>query len=218
MTIFLLIRHGENEYITRNKLPGQQAGIHLNERGQKQAEVLCESLKGLPIQAIYASSLERAMETAQPLANTLKLEIQPRPSLMDLNIGAWTGRSLKVLNRMKAWTIVQRAPSLFHFPAGESFLQAQERIVSELDAIAKAHPKGLVAVVFHADPIKLAIAHYIGLPFDHFQRLMIGTGSVSILTLFPTGAALMALNLTPPFTLPMPPKKPRQNATKNRRP
>jgi probable phosphoglycerate mutase len=167
---------------------------------------------------MYSSSLERAIETAEPLAQALKLEIQTRPSLMDLNIGAWTGRSLKALNRMKAWAIVQRAPSLFHFPEGESFLQAQERIVSELDAIAKAHPKGLVAVVFHSDPIKLAIAHYIGLPFDHFQRLMIGTGSVSILTLFPTGAALMALNLTPPFTLSMPSKRPRQIATKNRRP
>ncbi len=153
------------------------------------------------------------METAEPLANALHLEIQPRPALMDLNIGDWTGRSLKVLNRMKVWTIVQRAPSLFHFPAGKSFLQAQERIVSELDAIAAAHKKGLVAVVFHSDPIKLAIAHYIGLPFDYFQRLVIGTGSVSILGLHEVGAALLALNLTPPFNLPfqkpnkVPPKK-----------
>jgi probable phosphoglycerate mutase len=105
---------------------------------------------------------------------------------------------------MKAWRIVQRAPSLFHFPEGESFLQSQERIVSELDAIAKAHPKGLVAVVFHSDPIKLAIAHYIGLPFDHFQRLVISTGSVSILGLYELGGVLMGLNLMPPFQLPFP--------------
>ncbi len=202
MPTLLLIRHGDNDFVKKNKLPGQQPGIHLNERGRKQAEALAGSLKELPIEAIYSSSLERAMETAEPLAAALKLEIQPRPTLMDLNVGAWTSRSLKLLNRMKAWTIVQRAPSRFHFPEGESFLQAQERIVTELDAIAKAHPKGLVAVVFHSDPIKIAIAYYIGLPFDYFQRLVIGTGSVSILGLHELGAALLALNLTPPFSLP----------------
>ncbi len=202
MTTLLLVRHGDNEYIKKNKLPGQQAGIHLNERGQKQAAALADSLKELPIEAIYSSSLERAMETATPLAEALHLEIQPRPTLMDINIGAWTGRSLRALNRLKVWTIVQRAPSLFHFPEGESFLQAQERVVTTLDEIASAHKKGLVAVVFHSDPIKLAIAHYIGLPFDHFQRLVIGTGSVSILGLHELGAALLALNLTPPFSLP----------------
>jgi len=207
MPTLLLIRHGENEYIKKNKLPGQQAGIHLNERGRKQAAALADSLKELPIQAVYSSSLERALETAEPLAQALKLEVQQRPALMDINIGAWTGRSLKMLNRVKAWAIVQRAPSLFHFPEGESFLQAQERIVSEVDAIAKAHSKGLVAVVFHADPIKLAIAHYIGLPFDYFQRLAIGTGSVSILGLHEFGAVLAALNLTPPFSLPFPKRK-----------
>ena len=202
MATLLLIRHGDNDFVRKNKLPGQQAGIHLNERGRKQAEALAGSLKDLPIQAVYSSSLERAIETAEPLAQSLHLEIQVRPTLMDLDVGAWTSRSLKVLNRMKAWMAVQRAPSLFHFPKGESFLQAQERIVTELDAIAKAHPKGLAAVVFHSDPIKLAIAHYLGLPFDHFQRLAIGTGSVSILGVHELGAILMALNLTPPFSLP----------------
>ncbi len=206
MLILLLIRHGENDYVKKNKLPGQQTGIHLNERGQKQAAALADSLKGLPVKAVYSSSLERAVETAGPLATALGREVQTRPALMDLNIGSWTGRSLKMLNRIKAWKIVQRAPSLFHFPEGESFLQAQERIVSELDNIVQAQKKGLVAVVFHSDPIKLAIAHYIGLPFDHFQRLVIGTGSVSILGVHEFGAVLMGLNLIPPFSLPFPKK------------
>jgi len=202
MPTLLLIRHGENDYVKKNKLPGQQGGIHLNERGQKQAAALADSLKELPIQAVYASSLERAVETAEPLAKVLHLEVQLRPALMDINIGSWTGRSLKMLNRIKAWRIVQRAPSIFHFPEGESFLQAQERIVSELDAISMAHKKGLVAIVFHADPIKLAIGHYIGLPFDNFQKLAIETGSVSILGIHEFGAILLALNLMPPFSLP----------------
>ena len=203
MPTLLLIRHGENDYVKKNKLPGHQAGIHLNERGQKQAAALAESLKGLPIKAIYSSPLERAVETANPLANMINREVQLRPGLVDINVGSWTGRSLKMLNRTKAWRIVQQAPSFFHFPAGESFLEAQVRIVSELDAIASAHKKGLIAIVFHADPIKLAIAHYIGLPMDNFQRLAVTTGSVTIVGIHEMGAALLALNLIPPFSLPM---------------
>jgi probable phosphoglycerate mutase len=203
MPTLLLIRHGENDYVKKNKLPGRQAGIHLNERGQEQATALAESLKGLPVKAIYSSPLERAVETAKPLADSFHLEVQLLPALMEINVGSWTGRTLKMLNRTKAWRMVQQAPAFFHFPAGESFLQAQERIVSALDSIAAAHKKGLIAVVFHADPIKLAIAHYIGLPLDNFQRLVIGTGSVTIVGVHEMGAALLALNLIPPFSLPI---------------
>ncbi len=202
MATLLLIRHGENEYLKKNKLPGQQTGIHLNERGRSQAAALAESLKDLPIRAIYSSTLERAVETATPLAEALKMEVQQRPALMDMDVGAWTGRTIKMLNRTKAWKIVQRSPSLFHFPGGESFLQAQQRVVTELEAIAAANKKGLVAVVFHADPIKIALAHYIGLPLDHLQRLVIAAGSVSILSIQEMGAALLAMNLLPPFSLP----------------
>jgi probable phosphomutase (TIGR03848 family) len=202
MPTVLFIRHGENDYIKKHKLAGQQSGIHLNERGRNQANALAESLKAVPIKAIYSSPLERAVETAEPLAGSLGLEIQLRPALMDVDVGAWTGRSLKILSRTKAWKIVQQAPARFHFPEGESFLQAQERVVSELDAIAAAHKKGLVAVVFHADPIKLAIAHYLGLPLDNFQRLAVGTGSVTVMGMHEFGAALLAFNLIPPFSFP----------------
>jgi broad specificity phosphatase PhoE len=202
MAVLLLIRHGENDYVKKNKLPGQQAGIHLNDQGIKQAAALADSLKEIPLKAIYSSSLERALETAAPLAEAHHLEVTSTSALMDLNTGDWTGRTFKMLNRTKAWKIVQHSPSMFHFPQGESFLQAQERIVSELDAIARAHPRGLVAVIFHADPIKLAISHYIGLPLDYLQRLAIGTGSVSILGLHEMGASLLAMNLMPPFSLP----------------
>jgi probable phosphomutase (TIGR03848 family) len=203
MPTLLLIRHGENEYLKKHKLPGQLPDIHLNERGRAQAAALAEGLKKLPIKAIYSSPLERAVETIEPLARELKLEIQLRPALMDIDVGTWTGRSIKVLSRTKAWTVVQRSPSQFHFPNGESFLQTQERVVSTLDAIVAGHKKEMVAVVFHADPIKLAVAHYLGLPLDNFQRLAIQAGSVTVLGVHEMGAALLALNLVPPFSFPL---------------
>jgi probable phosphomutase (TIGR03848 family) len=201
MPTLLLIRHGENDFLKKGRLPGRLPGIHLNARGLEQAAALAESLGKMSIQAVYSSPLERAAETAQPLAEALGLEVQPRPGLLDGDVGSWQGKSLKSLGRKPIWKLVQRSPSLVRFPEGESFLEVQARIVGDLQEICTAHkPKDLLAVVFHADPIKLAISHYLGLPLDHFQKLGIGPGSVSILHVSPGGAYLTALNLTPPFS------------------
>jgi probable phosphomutase (TIGR03848 family) len=202
MPLLLLIRHGENEYVKTGKMAGRTPGVHLNERGRNQAAELAEALRQVPLKAIYSSPLERALETAEPLAKGRKLEIQLRLELLENDIGKWQGRTLKQLSRTKKWRIVQHAPSRFKFPEGESFLETQTRIVSCLDEIAASHkPKDIVAVVFHADPIKLAVAHYLGMPLDHFQRLGCDTASVTVLFVSETGAHLIKLNQRPPFDL-----------------
>lgn len=201
MPLLLLIRHGENDYVKTSKLAGRMPGIHLNDRGQKQAQELGAALKDVPIKAIYSSPLERAMETAAPIANARQLEIIPEPELMDTNIGAWQGKSLNVLRLTKLWNIVQHAPSRFRFPDGESFVESQTRYVSALERIIKKHnkPRDIVAVVFHADPIKLAVAYFLGMPLDHFQRLSCDTGSLTALYVGDMGANLLKLNQRPPF-------------------
>ena len=217
MPLLLLIRHGENEYVKTGRLAGRLTGIHLNERGQKQAEALSEALKDVPIKAIYSSPLERAMETAAPIAQARKLQIVPEPDLMDTHVGSWEGKSLKVLRRAKVWKIVQQAPSRFRFPDGESFVESQARYVSALERIVKKHtkPQDVVAVVFHADPIRLAVAHFIGLPLDHFQRLSCDTGSLTALYVGESGANLVKLNQRPPFDFLQAPKKKEQSKTKS---
>jgi len=201
MPLLLLIRHGENEYIKASKMAGRIPGNHLNENGRKQAQALGEALKDFPITAIYSSPLERAMETAEPIAKAHKLPINQEPDLLEADLGKWQGRSWKVLRLTKAWKIVQEAPSRFRFPEGESFAEAQLRYVNALDRIAKKHnrPKDIVAAVFHADPIKLAVAYFLGLPLDHFQRLGCNTGSLTMLHLSEAWANLVTLNQRPPF-------------------
>jgi probable phosphomutase (TIGR03848 family) len=206
MPLLLLIRHGENEYVKTGKLAGRIPGVHLNEKGQKQAQALGEALKNVPIKAVYSSPLERAMETAGPIAESHKLAIIQEPDLMDTDIGRWQGKSLKVLRLTKAWKIVQSAPSRFRFPEGESFVGAQTRYTDALERITQKHkPQEIVAVVFHADPIKLAVAHFLGMPLDHFQRLSCDTGSLSALYMSEMGANLIKLNQRPPFDF-LPPK------------
>ena len=202
MPTLLLIRHGENDYLKQSRLPGRLPDIHLNERGREQAAALAETLKVLPIQTIYSSPLERAVETAEPLAQSLGLTIQLRPGLLDTDVGEWQGQNLRKLRKLPLWKQVQEQPSSVHFPGGESFQELQERLVREIDLIRRAHKqKDMLAVIFHADPIKLVLASFIGLPLDNFQKLAVAAGSVSVLVIGKSGGYLAALNLRPPFVM-----------------
>lgn len=211
MPLLLLIRHGENDYTKKHKLAGYTPDVHLNERGQTQAQALADALKEVPIKAVYSSPLERAMETAAPIAAARKLEVQVEAGLLETNVGKWQGRSLASLRLQKHWKVVQSAPSRAQFPQGETFYECQTRIVAALDSISRKYkPQDVVACVFHADPIKLAVAHYIGLPLDHFQRLSCDTGSLTALYVGESGANLIKLNQRPPFDF-----LPQNSKTKN---
>lgn len=200
MTLLLLIRHGENDFTKKHKLAGHLPGVHLNERGQKQAQALGEAFRGVPLKAIYSSPLERAIETATPIAEATRLDVQKEAGLIETNVGKWQGRSLAVLRLTKYWKVIQHAPSRAQFPEGESFHECQSRIVTALDGILRKHkPIDIIACVFHADPIKLTVAHYIGMPLDQFQRLGCDTGSVTALHIGDMGASLIKLNQRPPF-------------------
>jgi probable phosphoglycerate mutase len=158
----------------------------------------------MPIRAIYSSPLERALETAKPLARRLHLRVEKVANLVESDVGSWEGKSVRRLALSKYWRIVQQSPSRAGHPGGETFVQTQTRVVQAIDAICAAHkPRDLIACVFHSDPIKLAIAHYIGLPLDRFQRLACDPASVSMLQLGPASARLIWLNRQPPFAAPL---------------
>lgn len=208
MPLLLLIRHGENDFTRTGRLAGRMPGLSLNERGRKQAEELARALAHAPLTAIYASPLERAMQTAEPIGRALGLKVLPSPGLLEADVGEWQGKSVRRLALTKYWRVVQSAPSRARHPGGESFAETQVRVVSALDAICARHKdRAVIACVFHSDPIKLAVAHYIGLPLDHFQRLGCDTGSVTLLALGASSAHLIWLNRRPPFDFPGPPQK-----------
>ena len=182
MPTVLLIRHGENEYVKKGRLAGRLPGVHLNDKGRAQAERVAAALAKAPIKAVYASPLDRTMETAAPLAAALKLEVVARDGLLELDVGKWQDRKLKDLSKLKAWKSVQNTPSRFRFPDGETFAEAQQRIVNEIEALCLAHkPKDMFACFGHSDMIKLAAAYYSAIPLDQFQRLMVSPSSITTL-------------------------------------
>ncbi len=203
MPLFLLIRHGETDYVKTGRLAGRLPNVHLNEKGRKQAQALAEHIKGAPIKALYSSPMERALETATPLAQVLGLPIVVRPGFLETDIGEWMDQPVKSLTRLKIWKTVTTAPSRMHFPGGENFSQTQSRIVQELESLLHQHdPKDMVVCVSHADPIKLAVAYFLGIPLDLFQRLTIGTASITTLHLSETGNQLVSLNIDPSLPFP----------------
>ncbi len=197
MTAIYLVRHGENDFVGK-RLPGLLPGVHLNQRGHDQAQALAELLAPLKLRAVYASPLERATETAAPIAKRHGLQVVTRQGLLEVDIGSWQGKTLKSLQRRKLWRAVQHAPSLARFPEGEAFVEAQGRAVRELEHLRAKHAgdKDAFVCVTHADIIKLAIAHYLGLPLDLFQRLVVAPASISVLAFHGLMAKLVRLNDT----------------------
>lgn len=230
MPILLLIRHATNDFVKTGRLPGRTHGIHLNEEGRAQAEALSKALAGRKLDAVYASHLERAIETALYVAQPHGLPVYIRPALADIDNGDFTGRIIKELGedeQTKAlWKTVVETPSQAKFPNGEGMLEMQLRFVDALEAILAAHPDEkektedggpkteqsphppspsspqqnnpqpttnnpppppppkTIAVVAHADVIKAALAHYLGMPFDLFQRLGTSPASISTVAIF----------------------------------
>ncbi|MGD8812912.1 MAG: histidine phosphatase family protein [Anaerolineales bacterium] len=197
MALIHLVRHGDNNLVGK-RLAGKLPGIELNLRGRTQAEALGAQFENDEIKAVYASPLERTMQTAEPIASRHALKVIPRPGLIELDIGSWQGKSLKSLRKRKLWNAVQYTPSMIRFPGGESYVEAQGRIVSELETLRNLHedPKDIIVCVTHADIIKLAIAHYLGLHLDLFQRLAIATASISTLAFHDGIPRLVRLNDT----------------------
>src|SRR5436853_7610001 len=170
-TLVLLVRHGHTP-TTGKLLPGRAKGLHLSEDGQKQAQAVADRIATISkIDAVYASPLERTRETAAPIAKAHGLRVRTNKGLLEVDIGEWTGWELKKAAKTEEWKTVQKRPSAFRFPGGESFLEMQGRIVDAIERIRADHPGGTVIAVSHPDPVKAAAADAPPPPLDLFQRI-----------------------------------------------
>jgi len=193
-TIVLLVRHGQTP-TTGRVLPGRAPGLHLSDDGRKQAGAAARRIARLErVAAVYSSPLERARETALPIARARGLALHIERGLLELDIGQWTGLRLDRVSRKPEWQTVQRYPSGFRFPDGESFIEMQARMTGALARIVERHPGGTVVAVSHADPIKAALAHALGMHLDLFQRLAIAPGSITTIAYGTAGPSVLGVN------------------------
>lgn len=196
MKQIILVRHGQNSMVGK-RLAGWLPGVDLNEVGKAQAAALAQRLsrqKG-KIHALYSSPLERTMQTAQYLADALDLTIEPLEEIAEVRYGDWEGQTIHELSKLDEWKIVQAFPSAMQFPAGERMRDFQMRGIAAVEKIAsRLEDKQRAIIVGHADIIKAIAAHYAGIHFDLFQRLVISPASMTIIGLTPYAPRLICLN------------------------
>ncbi len=174
---------------------------HVAALSRKRSKAAREQLAALEstapgIAAVYASPMERTQETAAPISKALGLRTRTRKGLVECDFGDWTGRELAELRTLPEWRTVQRHPSGFRFPKGESFSEMSARMVDAVNDLVAAHPGEAVVAVSHADTIKAAVASALGTPLDLFQRIVIGQCSVSAVLHGATGPTVLAVNHT----------------------
>jgi probable phosphoglycerate mutase len=194
--VVLLVRHGQTP-TTGTVVPGRAPGLSLSAEGRKQAEAAADRLRPLArLAAVYASPLARARETADPIARSRALAVRVEAQLTDVDVGEWTGAELKQLRKRPEWRLVQRHPSGFRFPGGESFTEMQARMVEAVARLVARHPGAVVVAVTHADPIKAVVAHAAGSPLDLFQRIVVSPASITAIAYRAEGPMLLTVNST----------------------
>ncbi len=194
-TRLVLVRHAVTAH-TGGKLSGRMPGIDLNDDGRAQASAVAERLATAPLSAVFASPIERTMQTAQTIADRHGLAVEVLDGVIEAEYGDWTDKAIHDLAKSDEWTVVQRTPSRARFPNGESLLEMQTRMVIALDQVVARHRHETVVVVSHADPIKSAVAHYTGMHLDHFQRIVISPASATVFEFHPQGVVMLTCNET----------------------
>jgi probable phosphoglycerate mutase len=193
MTGFLFVRHAAHDLIERGVIAGRQSGVHLNACGKKQAEQLAEALSMLPINAIYCSPLERASETASPLAAKLRLPLQIAEEFNEIDFGAWTNCAFAELRDVPQWKQWNSSRSTAVIPEGESMIAVQARALKKISELQTCH--GLMTVFSHGDVIRAVLAHFLTVPLDLFQRLQIDPASASLVEFDTTCVRVLCVNL-----------------------
>ena len=193
-TVVCLVRHGHTP-TTGSILPGRTKGLYLSNKGIGQAKAVAENVAAFGnISAVYCSPMERTKETAQYIARASGLRTRTRKGLIEADFGTWTGQKLSDLRKLPEWENVQKTPSSFRFPSGESFLEIQSRMVDTIAQIVEDHPGDVVVAVSHADTIKAALSAALGTPLDLFQRIHVSPCSLSAVLYSHSGPMVLAMN------------------------
>jgi probable phosphoglycerate mutase len=169
--------------------------VRLGETGRRQAARVAARLAGEAIAAVWSSPLERARETAAPVAQKFGVSVQVSEALNEIDFGAWTGRRFDALHHDVTWRSWNRARSATRPPGGESFGAAQARIVPFLKDLAARHPDSGVVAVTHGDLTRAALCAFLNCQsLDDFRLFEVAPASVTTLVLWGDGWKVAGLN------------------------
>lgn len=183
MLRLLLVRHGETDWNQQMRFQGQ-TDIPLNAKGIEQAETIARRLRNEPLQAIYSSDLQRAMQTAQIVAKYHELRPIPEPNLRELSYGVWEGMSRDEIMQSEWAELFERyrKDSLRHRPPGAEYPeQIMERCRQVLHRLRKQHDQGTVCVVGHGGSLRALLCVALSAPLETFRHIRLDNASLSVM-------------------------------------
>lgn len=196
-TSLYLIRHAETTWNAEGRVQGR-LDAPLSERGLRQVRGLVEALRAVPLAALYSSPLQRAQETARPLADAHDRSLRIADDLREMNQGTWESLLLDEVaardaETLKAW---RQSPESVRMPGGESLPEVQERGMRTITEIASQHQGETIAVVAHGGVNKAILLSMLGAPLASYWRIRQNNACISIVEVDGAQSRVIVLNET----------------------
>ena len=178
-TTIVLVRHGETDWNRDNRFQGH-ADPPLNDAGRAQSRALAEELRGERLAALYTSPLRRASETAAILGSELGLEPQAEASLMEVDVGSWSGLTRGDVEARFPDGYARWLEYGHGWDDGETYEELGGRVVAGLSNLSARHPDIAVLAVTHGGPIRSALAAAEGVSFGEARRAIHVLGNCAV--------------------------------------
>jgi probable phosphoglycerate mutase len=174
MTEIYLIRHTQAEGNRYRIMQGHWDG-GVTALGRRQISLLEERLRDIPFDAVYASDLYRACLTASAVYKPRGLKLRTDPALREINVGPWEARFFGNVfyDEPRSAELFINDPCRWVHEGAETYAQVTERAYPALEAIARRHEGGRVAVVSHGVTIRCLLSRITGVDLKDKQNLPI---------------------------------------------
>lgn len=197
MTKVILVRHGQTLWNVEMKYQGH-CDVALTEKGLQQAELAANSLANEEISAIYASDLDRALKTAECIAQKHKLQVVAIPGLREIHFGQWEGLTYDKINN--EWSEIMAKlfthPDEIQIPGGETFREVKERATSALSKLIEKHPNETIVVVSHGGTIRTLLCAALNIHLNYLWNIKQDNTAINILEYYDKQVVVSLVNDT----------------------
>lgn len=180
MLRLLLVRHGETDWNKDRRIMGRE-NTPLNETGREQSRHFKESLGSAPLDGIYTSPVNRAVQTTEILSQERDLEVIQDDRLIEVGYGDWVGKTFEEVRQESNYIPYYERLDTPVAPGGETLYEVRDRARDFVRDLQEKHPDYTAMVVTHADWIKCLLMHVLEIPLKNIWRFRIDNASVSLL-------------------------------------